>query len=110
MRTRLEFRLVLFRSDTVKLGVLRREVATALVDVRELDRVADLEVAFVRLLLAGDHPEERRLAGAVRTDDADDAAGRKAEAHVLDEQPVAEALRDAIGVDDDVTEPRAGGA
>ena len=43
-------------------------------------------------LLARDHAEERRLAGAVRADHADDAAGRQREGEVLDEQPVAEAL------------------
>ena len=31
------------------------------------------------LLLPGDHPEQRRLAGAVRADDADDAAARQRE-------------------------------
>ena len=83
--------------------------AARLVDVRELDRVADLERAVVRLLLAGDHPEERRLARAVRPDHADDAAGREVERQVLDEQPVAEALLYVVGPDDDVAEPRAGG-
>ena len=47
----------------------------------------------VGLLLAGDHPEERRLAGAVRPDHADDARRRQREAQVLEQQPVAEALR-----------------
>ena len=72
------------------------------------DRVADPELAAVGLLLAGDHLEEGRLAGAVRPDHADDAAGRERERHVLDEQPVAEALGDVLGLDDEVAEPRAG--
>ena len=72
-------------------------------------RVADPELAAVGLLLAGDHLEERRLAGAVRPDHADDAAGRERERHVLDEQPVAEALGDVIRLDDEVAEPRPGG-
>ena len=66
------------------------------------------ELAAVRLLLARDHPEEGRLAGAVRPDHADDAAGRERERHVLDEQPVAEALGDVLGLDDEVAEARAG--
>ena len=57
----------------------------------------------------GDHPEERRLAGAVRADHADDAAGRQREGEALDEELVAEALRDVLRLDDDVPEPRAGG-
>ena len=50
-----------------------------LVDVAELHRVAEPQLARVGLLLAGDHPEERRLAGAVRADHADDAGGRQRE-------------------------------
>src|SRR3712207_7628315 len=46
----------------------------SLVDVRELDRLADLELARVGLLLARDHPKKGRLARAVRADDANDAA------------------------------------
>jgi hypothetical protein len=46
----------------------------ALVDVGDLHRFADLDFAGVRLFLAGDHAEQRRFAGAVRADDADDGA------------------------------------
>jgi hypothetical protein len=45
--------------------------------------------AGIGLLLAGDHPEQRRLAGAVRADDADNAARRQLERQVVDQQPVA---------------------
>src|SRR6185436_18417962 len=46
----------------------------ALVDVGDLHGLADADRPRVRLLLADDHAEERGLAGAVRADDADDAA------------------------------------
>jgi hypothetical protein len=46
----------------------------------------------IGLFLAGDHPEQRRLAGAVRADDADNAARRQLERQVVDQQPVAIAL------------------
>ena len=59
-------------------------------------------------LLPGDHPEQRRLAGAVRADHADDAGRRQRERQVLEEQPVAEALRDALRLDHHVAEPRSG--
>ena len=78
------------------------------IDVRELDGLAHHERAGVRLLLAGDHPEEGRLAGAVRPDHADDPAGGKVERQVLHQEPVAEALLDVLGPDDDVAEPRPG--
>ena len=56
--------------------VRRVEVGARLVDVGELDGVADAESPVVGLLLARDHPEQRRLARAVRADDANDAGGR----------------------------------
>ena len=52
------------------------QAVTGLVDVAELDRVAQAQLAAVRLFLAGDHAKQRRLAGAVGADDTDDAARR----------------------------------
>ena len=57
---------------------------------------------------AGDHAEQRRLARAVRADDADDPAGREREVHVLEQQLVAEGFGDVFGLDDLLPEPRAG--
>src|SRR5262249_32130309 len=59
-----------------------------------------------RLLLPGDHPEQRRLAGAVRTDDADNPAAREREVEVLDQQVVAVALLQPARLDDRVAETR----
>ena len=59
-------------------------------------------------LLADEHPEQRRLAGAVGADDPDDPGARQRERQVLDQQPVAVALAQAGDVDDLVAEPRAG--
>src|SRR3546814_3028760 len=72
---------------------------------RAVDRLAHLEGAAVGLLLAGDHPEQRRLAGAVRTDHADDAGGRELEGEVLYEEAVAVALRHVVGLDHHAAEP-----
>ena len=60
----------------------------------------------VGLLLADDHAEQRRLAGAVGADDADDAAARQVEGQVLDQQLVAEGLAHVLGLDDDVAQAR----
>jgi hypothetical protein len=57
--------------------LLRVQRVARLVDVGEFHGLADPQAARVGLLLAGDHPEQRGLAGAVRTDDADDAAARQ---------------------------------
>ena len=65
-----------------------------------------LSVALVRLVLAGDHAEERGLARAVRADDADDAAGREHEGHALDQDVVAVGLGHVLGLDHDLAQPR----
>src|SRR5207248_11328540 len=57
------------------------------------------DLPLVGAFLSGDHPEQGRLAGSVRPDHADDAAGREREGHVLDEEAVSEAFADAVGLD-----------
>ena len=104
-----DLHLVLAVRDLLPDGLLAVERVAALVDVRELDGVADAQRAGVGLLLAGDHAEQRRLAGAVGADHADDAAARQREREVLDQQLVAEALAQPLGLDDEVAEPRARG-
>ena len=94
--------------DLLPDGLVGVERVARLVDVGHLHGLADAQRARVGLLLAGDHPEERRLARAVGADDADDAAGRQREAEVLDEQVVAEALAQVLGLDDDVAQVRRG--
>ena len=69
-----------------------------------------LNGARVGLLLAGDHAEQRGLAGAVRADHADDAGRRQREGEVVDEQAVAVALVDVLGLDHDVAEAPPGGS
>src|SRR5262249_4925832 len=89
-----EMELVEAAGDLLKGGLLPVERIPALVDVGQLHVVADAELSGVGLLLAGDHPEQRGLAGSVRSDDPDDATGRKLEAQVLHQQPVAVCLAD----------------
>src|SRR5207249_6247792 len=62
------------------------EGVAALVHVGELHGLTDPERARVGLLLADDHPEQRRLARAVRPDDTDDPATGELEREVVDEQ------------------------
>src|SRR5260370_32150829 len=69
--------------DLLEHRLVGRQRVARLVDIAELDRLADAEGADIGLLLPGDHAEKRRLAGAVRPDDPDDAAGRQAEAEIL---------------------------
>ncbi len=88
--------------------MLRVQRVARLIDVAQLHRLAEPDAARVGLLLAGDHPEQRRLAGAVGADDADDAARRQLEVQVLDQQAVAEALAQTLRLDDQRAQPRAG--
>ncbi|CAJ7141519.1 Uncharacterised protein [Burkholderia pseudomallei] len=80
------------------------ERIAALVDVRELHRRPQHDFARVRLFLAGQHLEQRRLAGAVRADDADDRAGRDLEVQVVDQQAVAERFADVLELDHFIAE------
>src|SRR6476659_1106247 len=63
--------------DLLPNGLVRGEVIAALVDIAEVHAVAEPDLAGVRLLLPRDHAEQRRLADAIRADDANNAAGRQ---------------------------------
>ena len=52
-------------------GAAARHLAHVLAEVADGDAAIDRDLALVGLLLAGDHPEQRGLAGPVRTDEAD---------------------------------------
>src|SRR5436190_4905004 len=69
--------------------LVRREAEEALALERDL--------AGARALDPGDEVDERRLAGAVRSDDATDLAGLDREAHVVRRDEPAEALRQPPG-------------
>src|SRR5439155_12523418 len=82
------------------------EAVPGLVHVGNQDDAADADHSHIGLLETGDEPEERRLAGAVRADDAHDAAGREVEGEPVDEDAVAIALRELLGLDHEAPEPR----
>ena len=56
--------------------------------------MANLDFAAVGLLLTRNHAKQRRLTGAVRSDDADDRAWRHFETQVIDQHAVAKRLGD----------------
>src|SRR6266516_4639773 len=96
---------ILAAGDLLPYAVLGLQRVARLVDVAELDRLADADCSGVGLLLAGDHAEQRGLSGAVGADHPDDAARRQFEAQILDQQIVAIALGEPVGVDDVGAEP-----
>ena len=73
-----------------------------------MDGVADHDRPGIGLLLAGEHAEERRLAGAVGADDSDDAGPREREREIFDQQAVAESLAETVDLDDAVAESCSG--
>ena len=47
--------------------------------------------------VAGEDAEQRRLAAAVRPEEAEPRAGTEHQAHVVEDRPLAEALGDVLG-------------
>src|SRR5262249_25597203 len=82
-----------------------RERLARLVDDGELHGGTDEDLAAIGLLLAGDHAEERGLAGAVGPDHADDRARGNAEGEIVDQQVVPVTLADALEFDHRVAQP-----
>src|SRR5512145_2709858 len=93
------FEGVLPARDVLEYGFFGGELVARLLDVGELHGLADRNLAGIGLLSSRDHAKERRLAGAVRTDDADDGTGRHLERKLVDEQPIAVALRHVLELD-----------
>uniref|UniRef100_A0A0N4ZXP3 LigA n=1 Tax=Parastrongyloides trichosuri TaxID=131310 RepID=A0A0N4ZXP3_PARTI len=60
-------------------GVVRLQVVARLIDVGQLDRFADLDRAAVGRFLTGDHLEQGRFTGTVRTNNTNDTARRQLE-------------------------------
>ena len=77
---------------------LKDGVGRALVRRQPGDVVAvDQDLALVRLLEAGDHPQRRRLAAAARAEHREELALGDVEVDVVDGGEVAEALDDGRG-------------
>src|SRR5262249_35163816 len=91
-----EGELVLSARDLLEDRVVVEERLARLVDVAEVHRGAEVDAARVGLHDSGDELQERRLAGAVRSDDAEDGARRQREREVLDQRFAAQGLRDLV--------------
>ena len=84
------------------------KVRATLIDVGNFDRVTQADRTAVWLFRSRQHLEQRRLTRAVRTDDADNAAGGKLERQAVDQEAVAECFRQVLGLDDNAAKARAG--
>jgi hypothetical protein len=72
-----------------------------LVQRRHLDIGAEPDAALVGRVGAGQHFNQRGLAGAIGTDDADAVAALNADRKVIDDSAVAIAAADVLGLDDE---------
>ena len=90
--------------DLLEDRVLGAERVARLIDVGRDHAVPDPQFAPFGRLLAHDHAEQGRLAGAVGTDHADDPSGGQAERHVLEQETIAVALLHAHGLDHEVAQ------
>jgi hypothetical protein len=97
---------VLTAGDLLPHGLRVIELVARLVDAGNLDGGAGANGAGIRLLGAGQHAEQRRLARAIRTDDADDGTRRELEGQVVDQQAFAVGLAQVLHLDHEVAEPR----
>ena len=103
-----DHQLVFPAGDLFPHALVCAERVAALIDVARLYGLAEAKRAGIRLLLTGNHPEQRRLSRAVRSNHADDPAARQREVEIVHEQLVAVCLPQATRLDDDVAEARAG--
>ena len=94
--------------DDLPDALFRIDVLTALVDVGQLDGLADVDDAGVRLLQTDDGLEQGGLTHTVRADDADDAVTRQGERQVLDQDATVEALLQILDLHDLVAKARRG--
>ena len=95
---------VLAVGDRVKHGLVVRERIAKLRDSRQLHGVAEHNFTRVRFFLAVYHLKERRLTGAVGTDHTHNGARGHREGKVVNQQAVAEPLRDVMKLNDFVPE------
>src|SRR5262249_60725341 len=73
-----------------------RPLADVLAEVADGDAAIDRHLTFVGMVLAGDHAEQRRLAGAVRTNEADLLAPVERRGRLDEENLVAVLFADAV--------------
>ena len=85
------------------------DAGTVLVDVRDLDGLAHLELARSQRLQAHDGLEQRGLTDTVGADDAHDAVARQGERKVVDEHATVEFLVQVMGLEHLVTQTRSNG-
>src|SRR6185312_1382089 len=77
-------------------GAAAGHLADILAEVADGHAAIDGDLTLVGLLLAGDHPEQRRLAGTVRTDQADLLAPVERRRRLDEEKLVAVLLADVV--------------
>src|SRR5699024_10637252 len=79
--------------------LFRVDIGTALVNIRNLDRVTDFQVTGVNLFLSHNGFEQRSFTDTVWTNNADDAVWWHREAQVVDQGTTVETFGNVFGFD-----------
>ena len=80
------------------------QLVAALVNIAQIDRVTDTDGSGIRFFLSGNHAEQRCFAGAVGPDNADDCPLRNLKRQIVDQNPVAVAFADVLGLNYQIAE------
>jgi len=83
---------VLAASHFIEYRLLTVHLVAELIHRRQLDGIAEDDLAAIGLLLAGQQPEQGGFTGTVRTNDADDGALGNGKGEIVDQHPIAIAL------------------
>src|SRR5215471_15324943 len=101
-----ELEHIVAAGDLLEHRLLTIQRVARLINIAELDCLADADRTVVGLVLAHDHAEQCGLAGPIRPDHADNAPGGQLKGKIIDQEPLSETLLEVLGVDDDIAEPR----
>ena len=93
--------------DDLPQGLVGVDAGASLVDVADLDGLADRQLTAVERLQTDDRLKQRGLTDTVGADDAHDAVARQREGQAGDERAIAKALLEILGLDDHVAQARA---
>ncbi len=79
-----------------------------LIHIRQLHGGAEAQFTCIGPFLIGENTEQGGFTRTVRTNDADNAAGRQVETQIVEQQFVTEGLLQSIGLNDQLAQTRAG--
>ena len=98
--TRVIFAAAVFLHDLFEHRAVRMQIGVFLRIVTERDAIAECDRAVRRRFFAGNHGQKRRLADAVRTDDADGVAATQQKGDIFKNSAVPIRRRQLLHIQD----------